>query len=285
LKVAVIGASGGMGGFFARYLLEKGHDVVGADLVGAKAGRRGAVRMLSNKEAVRGCDLVVLAVPMAATLKVAREVARSVKRGATIMEISSVKGGTLPAVRKAVGKRARLISIHPLFGPALESTNGMKVAVITTGGENGEDASFVRELFPDARIIPMTKKDHDRHMAVVLSLTHLMNLVYAGTVSRFISPEEFRRVSTPNSSMQLTLSEAVLGQDVGLMYAIQESNPFSAKVAREAMRELKRLLEVVEGADERSFADLHRKLTRSFKTDKRASSAMREVYSAAEKAR
>jgi len=285
LKVAVIGASGGMGGLFARYFAEKGHDVVGADTANGRSGKTGPVRMLSNAEAVKGRDLVVLAVPMTATLKVAKEAAKGMKKGATMVEISSVKGETLQAVRKAVGDRGRLVSIHPLFGPALESTRGMKIAVITKGGESGEESTFVKELFPDARIIPMTRKDHDRHMAVVLSLTHLMNLVYAGTASRFITPEEFRKVSTPNSSMQLTLSEAVLGQDVGLMYAIQESNPFSAKVAKEALRELRQLLEIVQGGDERSFVALHRKLTKSFKTDKRASSAIREVYSAAEKAR
>jgi prephenate dehydrogenase len=286
LKVAVLGASGGMGSFFVRYFLERGDVVRGADS-GKKGTKDSKIDSFkTNAEAVKGCDVTIIAVPIDRTLKVAKEVVMKLKASSTLVEISSVKGETLPALRKLAGSRVKLLSIHPLFGPALESTKGMKVAVIVgkKGGEDGPETALARRLFPGARIIPMTRKEHDKAMAVVLSLTHLLNVVYAGTVSQFLSPDEFMKVSTPNSSMQLTLAEAVLAQDAGLSFAIQAGNPYSKRVAREASRELKRVLAMIESSDWSAFDEHFTRLSKRYKTDKRASAVIREIYSAAEKA-
>ena len=179
-----------------------------------------------------------------------------------------------------------MLSIHPLFGPALESRKGMKIAVIAgkDGRADGPESALARKLFPEARIIPMSRKEHDRTMAVVISLTHILNVVYAGTVSQFLSPDEFMKVSTPNSSMQLTLAEAVLAQDARLSYAIQSENPYSQKVARAASRELRRVLAMIERDDWRAFDEHFSRLSKRYKTDERGIAVIREIYSAAEKA-
>ncbi len=255
-----------------------------ARMLRAAEGRR-LSSFSSNAEAVKGCDVTVIAVPMDSTLKVAKEVAGRLKPGSTLVEMSSVKGKTLPALRKLVGEKVTLLSIHPLFGPALESTKRMKIAVIAGKGADRDrrDVALAKELFPDSRIIPMSRKEHDRTMAVVLALTHLLNIVYAGTVSQFLSPEEFMKVSTPNSSMQLTLAEAILAQDARLSYAIQADNVYTGKVARAASRELKRVLAMIEGSDWEAFDEHFSRLSRRYKTGERASAVIREIYSAAEK--
>jgi prephenate dehydrogenase len=284
LKVAVIGASGGMGSFFARYFLEKGDEVRGSDPGEGRPAIPGVAAFRTNAEAVKGCDVTVIAVPIDGTVKVAKELVGKLRPGSTLVEISSVKTQTLPALKKLVGKRVSLLSIHPLFGPALESTRGMKVAVIVgKSGAGGPEAALARRLFPEARIIPMSLGEHDRSMAVVLSLTHILNVVYAGTASRFLTPEEFMRVSTPNSSMQLTLAEAVLAQDARLSFAIQAGNPYSKEVARAASRELKSVLSMIEASDRRAFDRHFSKLAKRYKTEKRAGAVIREIYSAAEK--
>jgi prephenate dehydrogenase len=290
LRVAVLGASGGMGSFFARYFLEKGDAVSGSDpkregrAVRSADGRRLFMHE-TNEGAAKGSDVTVIAVPMGATLIVAKEVAGKLKRGSTLVEISSVKGETPAALRKLVGEKVTLLSIHPLFGPALRSTRGMKIAVIVEGkGRAGHpEVALAKRLFPDARIIPMSRKDHDRTMAVVLSLTHLLNVVYAWTVSRFLTPVEFMRVSTPNSSMQLTLAEAILAQDPELSFAIQADNAYSRKVGRAASRELERVLAMVEGKDRKAFNEHFSRLSKRYNTDERAGAVIREIYSAAEK--
>lgn len=288
MRVAILGASGGMGSFFARYFEERGETVRGSD--SAKGARRGdrkklALHKKTNAEAAAGSDVTIIAVPMDSTLKVAKEVAGELKAGSTLVEISSVKGETVAALRKILDGKVKLLSIHPLFGPALRSTKGMKIAVIVgeQEGAEGAEVALARRLFPEARIIPMSRREHDRAMAVVLSLTHLLNVVYAGTVSQFLSPEEFMKVSTPNSSMQLTLAEAVLAQDPKLSYAIQAGNVYSRRVARAASRELGRMMSMIEDSDWRAFDEHFSKLSRRYGTDKRGGAVISEIYSAAEK--
>lgn len=284
MRVAVLGASGGMGSFFVRYFKGRGAVVRGSDPSRARRGpAAGAVALRTNGEAVEGCDVTILAVPMERTVDVAREVAGKLEPGSTLVEISSVKGGLLRALRGTVGDRVNILSIHPLFGPALESIDGMKIAVISARGM--APAKSAKKLFPEARIVPMTRARHDRAMAVVLSLTHLINMVYAGTVAQFLTPEQFMKVSTPNSSMQLALAEAVLAQDARLSFAIQSGNPYSRRVARAASRELKRVLEMVESGEGEAFDEHFQRLSGRYLNDERARAVVKEIYSAAEKAR
>jgi prephenate dehydrogenase len=280
LRVAVLGASGGMGSFFVRYFAAKGDSVSGSDVREPGESPKGFTFHRRNADAARGSDVTIIATPMDRMLEVAAEVAGSLKEGSVVLDVSSVKGESYSKLRKAVGG-ARVLSIHPLFGPALESTKGMKIAVIT--GKEGGEEELAKRLFPDARIIPMTRKEHDKTMAVVLSLTHMLNLAYAKTVLEFLTPEEFMRVSTPNSSMQLALAEAVLAQDPRLSYSIQTGDAYTGRVAKRAARELRRVTSMVEGSDEAAFEEYFRGLAKAYKTGKRSRAAIREIYSAAEK--
>ncbi len=280
MKVAVLGAAGGMGSFFARYFVARGHTVSGSDL--RKPDVKGVRFCSTNADAVEGADVTFIAAPMEKTVAIARQVAKSLKRGSMLVEMCSVKGPTLPEVKRDLPSGVKLLSIHPLFGPALEKTDGMKIAVVC--GRRGKEADAAARLFPEARIVPMSLDQHERTMAVVLSLTHIMNLVYAKTAQAYLEPEEFARASTPNSSMQLALAEAVLAQDPRLSYAIQRGNRYTASVAKKAMAELRRAIEMVQDSDRKGFEAQFKKLAERYDIKHNARAAIREVYSAAEKA-
>ena len=229
MKVAVIGSSGGMGGFFVRYFLSKGLEVVGSD------SRKRALKnphfrfVRSNAEAVVGADIVVVATPIDTTVDTVRGFEKSLSPGACVVEITSVKGKTLGKLRERVSaRRATLLSLHPLFGPSLKVQGEMKLCVIET--DPGSLAT-ARSLFPDATLIPMKAREHDRMMGMILSLTHLVNIAYAGTVSRYLGHDEFRKIQTPTSAVQLTLAEGVLSQSPSLYSYIQLENEFSSEFA------------------------------------------------------
>ena len=82
---------------------------------------------------VEDSDFATIAVPMERTLGVAKEVAGSPKRGSTLVEISSVKGETLPEIRKLLGKKAAILDPSS-FRPRARLPKGMKVAVIVGKG-------------------------------------------------------------------------------------------------------------------------------------------------------
>jgi hypothetical protein len=82
MKVAVVGGTGDFGLALARRLAEAGDDVVigsrDADRARAKAAEAGAADGATNADAVRGVDLVVLAVNADAALPTAEELAGAI---------------------------------------------------------------------------------------------------------------------------------------------------------------------------------------------------------------
>jgi prephenate dehydrogenase len=279
LKVAVIGSSGGMGKFFAKYFLSRGSRVTGSDLRRSAIRHRNFTFSSSNRAAVKGADVVVIATPADTTVATVAEIAPGLSQKAVLIEITSVKAKVLDRVkRELAGRGSRLLSLHPLFGPSLESYTGMKICVIDTGASTGR---LAHALFPEALLIPMGEKEHDSAMALILSLTHLLNIAYAGAVSRYMKPGEFRKVQTPTSGVQLTLAEGILSQSPALYSYIQTENPYSAEAARAVIEELGQLLVMVEKDDRRGFERRFRELSRAFSGD--SEEAVGLVYQAFEK--
>jgi len=280
LKVAVIGSSGGMGRFFARYFVSRRDDVTGWDPRAAAGGSQPGLRSAaSNGEAVQGAELVLVATPVDRTLETVEEILPQLAPGACVIEISSVKGKVVgPLKRKLQSKGVKLLSLHPLFGPSLSEQKGMKICVIET---DGGSLSLARRLFPEANLIPMDEEEHDRMMGLILSLTHVLNIAYAGTVSRYLSAGEFRRLETPTSSVQLTLAEGVLSQSPSLYSYIQLENGFSSEFLGALIEELSSLKRLIDAKDRDGFEKRFSEISKAFVGD--SESAIGSVYQAFEK--
>ncbi len=67
-------------------------------------------------EAVKGADLVVLAVPVGAMGAIAEEIAPHLKRGAVVTDVGSVKQAVVDAVAPNLPKGVHFIPGHPLAG-------------------------------------------------------------------------------------------------------------------------------------------------------------------------
>jgi prephenate dehydrogenase len=203
VRTAVIGL-GLIGGSLLRALAAAGHTALGYDAdpatramartaaARAPAGARwqvaGAVR-----DAIAGADLVALAVPLPAVAGVLDEVAG---RGFTglITDTTSVKAPVrdLVAERTAgLGHLAGFVGGHPMAG---RETSGFRAA----DPELFRGCSWVLCLEPDetdtrdwlalaglvtalgARVVPTTAAEHDRAVATVSHVPHLLATALAG---------------------------------------------------------------------------------------------------------
>ncbi len=274
MKVAVLGSSGGMGGFFARYFLSRGLSVVGSDTKRRMIRNPRFSFVASNSRAVDGAEVVIVATPIDSTVETVTEVAGALEPGAVVVEMMSVKGKVIGTLGKITRERgAKLLSIHPLFGPSLGSRAKMRIGVIRTDGTAVERA---RELFPEAELIPMGSLEHDRLMAVILSLTHLVNVAFAGTAARYLEPAEFRRLQTPTSAAQLTIAESVLSHSPSLYSYIQVENGSSFEVVGAMIEELVALQGLVKAKDRKGFEKRFTELSRAYAGD--SSAAVEFVY-------
>lgn len=243
-----------MGSLLVKYFLSRKFKVAGSDLKRTRVKSPRFEYFRSNPEAVQGAEFVVLATPIDDTLRAAREVLPMTDKGCTLVEICSVKGKILPSLRRVVSSSGRrLLSIHPLFGPSIESFHRMKIAVVTKNGAS--EMKVARRLLRGANMIAIREEEHDRLMALALSLHHLINLAYAKALAKYISPSDFRRLSTPNSLLQLTLAEGVLAQNPSLYSYIQIGNEHSRDVVEKFVQEIGMINEIIRSKDRKRFEE------------------------------
>ncbi len=281
MRIAVLGSSGGMGSLLAKYFISKGHEVVGFD-PNKGVSIRGLVKKRSGQAAVRGANVVVLAPPIDLTLRVLEEVLPHLEAKAKVVEITSVKHEILPKLRRMTSERGvRLLSLHPLFGPSLplQENAAKKIAVITT--EGAESLRLARKLFPDARLIPMDLVGHDREVALVLSLTHLVGIAYMGVVGKHSGVERFKELASPASLLQLTVAESVLAQDPSLCSYMEVKNPSTLEFLRYFEDELGTLKSILSHHDRRRFEEKFTDIARLFSKEE-AARAIARVYRAVE---
>jgi len=120
-RVAVIG-TGLIGGSFGLALRKQfpGVTIVGFDRpeVASRALTRGAVREIAADlaSAVRGADLVYLALPIAAILEFLPVIAAHAKTNALVTDSGSTKGVICREALKLFSKDARFLGGHPIAG-------------------------------------------------------------------------------------------------------------------------------------------------------------------------
>lgn len=173
-SVGIIGGTQGMGGFMAKVLRSAGYDV---ETTGLEEGR-------SSKEVAASHDLVVLAVPIAATIEVARKVGPSVRPGACLMDITSVKRQPLAAMLESTPNTVDVVGTHPMFGPHGHDFDRQKVVLCRGRGEAG--FTRVKKLYEGfgAETIEATADEHDAQMALIQVLVHEKTMVLGSVLER-----------------------------------------------------------------------------------------------------
>ena len=180
-------------------------------------------------EACARADYVVLAVPVLQIGPVARAIAPHVRPGATIIDVASVKLGPAQQMAAALPAHVRIVGTHPLFGPqsAAQGIDGLKIALCPVRGAGPGrlrrmQAFLQKQLHLDAFI--SDADSHDRDMAIVQGLTHL--------IARVLDDMEPlpRRQTTLSFDYLLKAMELVRGDSEELFRAIERENPYAAQV-------------------------------------------------------
>jgi prephenate dehydrogenase len=223
MHIAVIGAAGKMGFWFASYFVKKGFSVSTFDVKpAAVAGAKSAADL---KECVRDADLVLVSVPVQKTAELVARCAKEMKKGSRLAEISSVKSKTLPALKK-VRKDLQVLCLHPMFGPGAEAGRNLKMLLVPVRDRQGEYEA-TRRLFSDMSInVIADAKTHDRSIAAVLGLTYFVNIAFAGVMARE-NLRALKKVGGTTFAVQSTLAESVMTDEPELASALVRDNPYA----------------------------------------------------------
>jgi len=173
-KILIVGGTGGMGRFFARF----------AGLQGARvklAGREINKTRTAAKEMevepgtildAASSDIVILAVPMEEIVRVATETASLMTTGSLLADLSSVKTGISDRINEKIPKGLEYVSLHPLFGPNTDHLHDQ--TIVTVSYRSGQKWSKLARALQGggSKLITMSAAQHDKAMAYVQGLHH-----------------------------------------------------------------------------------------------------------------
>lgn len=173
-----------MGVWFAIYFGERDCEVSISDIrldeARAIAESIGVDMVEENHDVVRNADLVLLSIPIRGIPEVIGEVAPYLKDGAILMDIASLKLGSVETLRK-IKQEITPVSVHPLFGPSAEGIEGATI-VVTPVADPSFEAEVANRVFRGAKIVVCKAEAHDRAMATVLGLSYFLNLSFVGAL-------------------------------------------------------------------------------------------------------
>jgi cyclohexadieny/prephenate dehydrogenase len=141
-------------------------------------------------EAVRGADLVVLAVPVGAMGAIAAEIGPHLAPGATITDVGSVKGAVIAAVAPHLPQGVHFIPGHPMAGTEYSGPRSGFATLfenrwwLLTPEVDADPAAIARLrdylIGMGAKIDQMDASRHDLVLAVVSHAPHLIAYTMVG---------------------------------------------------------------------------------------------------------
>jgi len=285
LKVTILGGTGRMGAWFARYFKEKGCRVV----IWARTVERlvkvaedvGAEYKLEAEEAVNDADMVMVSVPISVVPETVKKVSPYVKKGAILFDVASVKG-VIPEVLRVEGDKNgyRTASVHPMFGPGARGIKGQKIVVIPVRGHE-DAAKWLADYFAEdgANVMFSDAETHDRMVALTLALPHFVNIFFALLLSESGEKPEFvRKFSGTTFSLQLTISESVLQESPDVYAEIQMENEKFKETLRRGEELFKRLSGAVLSGDKNEFVKQFLKAREWTLKDEESGRAYQKMY-------
>lgn len=252
-RALIIGGSGKMGGWFARFLDSQGYRVEIAD---PAEGGEGFDRLADWKQSDLTHELIVVATPISASNGVLLDLAQA-RPGGVVFDLGSLKTplrGGLAALAEA---GCRVTSLHPMFGPDTRLLSERHVVVVDLGSK--EANTYARELFAStmASVVEMSIDEHDRLIAYVLGLSHALNLAFFTALAN--SGEFVRRLMRMSSTTfdaQVEVARSVAFDNPHLYFEIQSLNEFGPESLRALREAVDRIMGLIAARDEQGFVDL-----------------------------
>ncbi len=290
-KIAIIGGYGGMGRFFARLFAKEGFDVIitGSDQTKGKATAKelGVSYERDNKKAAEDADVVIISVPIDATIQVIKEVAPRVREGSLLMDVTSLKENPCKAMLEYSKEGVEVIGTHPVFSHRVGDIEG-QVFILTPLKKEGKWLKWLKKLLKKhkARVYESTPREHDEIMTVVQGLTHFIYISIGKTLQEIdFDIKKSRQFSSPIYELMLDMMGRTIGQNPGLYASIQMQNPKTTQIHNKFLEVAGKLSKAIENKDREEFGEIMSSAARHFddveqamgRSDKAISSLVSEL--------
>ena len=213
-QLGVIGC-GLMGGSFALALKRGGlvTRVVGyskSPTTTERARKLGVIDMAAESalQAVAGSDIVLMAVPVAASEATFKAIRDLVEPGLLLMDVGSTKRDVVDAARRVLKERvASFVPAHPIAGKEAAGVanadaalySGRQVILTPLASTSAELVQKATDVWSaiGAQVLRMTPENHDAAFAAVSHLPHLLAFAYFSSIANQPAGLDFLSLAGP----------------------------------------------------------------------------------------
>tara|TARA_B110000014_G_scaffold264058_1_gene263148 strand:+ start:4438 stop:5289 length:852 start_codon:yes stop_codon:yes gene_type:complete len=235
--ITILGAGGKMGKWFSSYFLNSGFEVTGHD------SEKPVLKTIINSDSLIGsilkADYVLLSTPTKKTPEIIRLISKEMKRGACLIDIASQKSKTAVALAKMPAKISP-ICVHPMFGPGIKTIKNQNIISIPIK-DGKKELIMAKSLFVGANFVTIDSNEHDKKIALILGLTHLLNIAFAHILAKDEKIKLTEKMAGTTFKAQKIIAESILTESPELIETII-SNPEIRRVAEEFWKDVGRLL-------------------------------------------
>ncbi len=236
--IGIIGGTGGIGKWFARFFQNEGFKV---QISGRKTGPD---FFTLTKE----CPVVIVSVPIKATRQVIEQVGPFMPAESLLMDLTSLKEDPVKAMLQF--SRSEVIGLHPLFGPEIKALAGHNIVICPARGKKWLPRIKTFFIKNQARVIETTPERHDEWMALVQVLNHLNTITMGLALKRSgFDLKELNPVSTPAFDVKVDLLKKIFGSNAGLYAQIITQNPRTGRVFKDYQLSLSELKKWIDRQD------------------------------------
>ena len=213
-QLGVIGC-GLMGGSFALALKRAGlvKRVIGyskSPSTTEKAKKLGVIDMAAESAllAVSGSDIVLIAVPVAASEATFKAIRHLVEPGVLFMDVGSTKRDVVDAARRVLKERvASFVPAHPIAGKEVAGIahadaalyTGRQVILTPIAQTNPDLVQKATDVWAaiGSQVLRMTPENHDAAFAAVSHLPHMLAFAYFNSVAKQPAGRDYLSLAGP----------------------------------------------------------------------------------------
>jgi len=232
-QLGLIGC-GLMGGSFALALKRAGlvKRIIGyskSPSTTEKAKKLGIIDQLAESAllAVSGSDIVLIAVPVAATEATLKAIRHLVEPGVLFMDVGSTKRDVVDAARRVLKERvAWFVPAHPIAGKEAAGIshadaalyNGRQVILTPLPQTDPELLQKATDVWAaiGSQVLRMTAENHDAAFAAVSHLPHLLAFAYFNSVAGQPAGRDFLSLAGPGfrDFTRIAASDSAVWRDI-----------------------------------------------------------------------
>ncbi len=228
---------------------------------------------LQNKyimQNVKKSDYIVICLSETLSIATLDRLFPYIKNGATLIDTLAVKQNYLARLNTLINqsnKKIKIISIHPLFKPALGFKDNNVVVITSELEKLLEKDKFIDTMRnKGANIAFSTLEAHDKMMSVVQALSHIIILSFGLTLTKVdYDSKEFKNFTTPFQQKLFKLLERITNGNAHVYWDIQSKNQHNQKLYENLKESLDSLLKIIAGNDEKEFNNIFKKIKDNLK--------------------